>query len=89
MRQAFFANLSIAILDGAHRKSYGKPLVAAPVVNPKLVNGSEPDLFPLTIVLNKHFIPAAITSRRGLVPVGSNSAISLQANSFHSPMTSY
>jgi hypothetical protein len=33
MLQACFANLAIAIFDGAHRKPYGKPLVAAPVVN--------------------------------------------------------
>jgi hypothetical protein len=59
----------IAILDGACRTPHGKPSVAAPSVNLKLVNRSAPDLFPLTIVLNKHFIPAAITSRRDFVPV--------------------
>jgi len=30
MLQACFANLSIATLDGAHRKPYGKPFVTAP-----------------------------------------------------------
>jgi hypothetical protein len=59
------------------------------VVNSKMVNGSTPDLFPPTHVLNKYFIPAAITSRRGFVPLGSNSALSLQTNSFHSLMTSH
>jgi hypothetical protein len=33
--QAFFANLSVATLDGAHRKPYGKPFVAAPVRLPE------------------------------------------------------
>jgi hypothetical protein len=57
--------------------------------NPKMVKMSAPELFPLTIVLNKHFIPAAITSLRGFIPAGSNSAISLKANNFHSLMTSH
>jgi hypothetical protein len=81
--------IEIALSDGTHRKAYGKPLVSAPAVNPKLVNGSAPDLFPLTIVLNKHFIPAAITSPRGIVPAGSNSAQALQENGFQSLMTSH
>jgi hypothetical protein len=76
-------------LDDAPRTPARKQFVVGPVVNAKLVNGSAPDLFPLTLVLNKHFIPAAITSRRGFVPVGSNSAISLKENSFHSLMTSH
>ena len=87
--QVFFANLSIASLDGAGRKLHGKPFVAAPVVNSTLVNGSTPDLSPPTHVLNKHFIPAAFTSRRSFVTVASNSALSLQTNIFHSLMTSH
>ncbi|HWJ18614.1 MAG TPA: hypothetical protein VNR65_07805, partial [Geobacterales bacterium] len=70
-------------------RSLGKRFVAAPSVHTNVVNASAPDLFPLTIVLNKHFIPAAITSRRSLVPVGSNSAMSLKPKSFHPLMTSH
>ena len=58
MLQACFANLAIAILDGAHRKPYGKPIVAAPVVNTNAVNRSAPDLFPVSIMLKEQFIPA-------------------------------
>jgi hypothetical protein len=49
-----FASLSKAMLDGVYRKLHGKPFVAARAVNSKMVNRSAPDLFPLTIVLNKH-----------------------------------
>jgi hypothetical protein len=89
MLPAFFANLSLAISDGARRKPYGKPFSWPPAINSKMVNGSALDLFPLTNVLNKYFIPTAITSRRGLLPVGSNSSKSLLASSFHSVMTSH
>jgi hypothetical protein len=45
-----------AILDGARRTPYGKPFVAAPSVNRKVVNRSAPDLFPAACMLKKSSI---------------------------------
>ena len=42
MLEACFANLAIAILDGARPTLYGKPFVAAPGVNTNGVNRSAP-----------------------------------------------
>ena len=61
------------ILKGAWRTPNGKPFVAAPGLNTKLVNRSAPELFPVTNLINKQFIPAAITSRRACFPAGSKS----------------
>jgi len=68
MLQAFFANLSIAILDGAYREPHGQPFVAAPVVNSKMVNGSAPDLFRSPLCLTSieflpQYLPAVALSR--------------------------
>jgi hypothetical protein len=57
MLQACFANRAFAVLDGAHRKPYCKPFVAAPAVNSKMVNRSAPDLFPAMGLVKKSFIP--------------------------------
>ncbi len=63
--QACFGNLSICHLWTASIVSLMvNRSFAAPSVNTKVVNRSAPELFPLTLVLNNHFIPAAITSRR-------------------------
>ena len=88
MHEACFANPPFH-LGRRSTRGLWKIVVLAPSFTTNVVNRSAPDLFPLTIVLNKHFIPAAITSLRGFVPAGSNSAISLKANNFHSLMTSH
>jgi hypothetical protein len=53
------------------------------------VNESAPELFPVTIVLNKQLIPASISSLRATFPAGSNSAISLKLQGFLSSVTSH
>ena len=58
-------------------------------VNPNLVNSSAPDLFPVTNLLNKHFIPAAITSRQACFPAGGKSDKLLKTNNYPSPVTSH
>jgi hypothetical protein len=55
----------------------------------KLVKGSVPDLFPLTIVLNKQLIPARISSLRATFPAGSNSIKPLKINGLRLPVTSH
>jgi hypothetical protein len=55
---------------------------APPIVNLFMVNGSAPELFLVTNLLNKQFIPAAITSRRALFPAGSNSTKPLKIKTF-------
>jgi hypothetical protein len=42
-------------------------------INMAMVNWSAPELLPATTMLNKHFIPAAIPSRRARFPAGSKS----------------
>jgi hypothetical protein len=44
------------------------PFVAAPGFNTNVVNGGTLELFPVTIMLNKQFIPAAFTSRQEVNP---------------------
>jgi hypothetical protein len=62
---------------------------AARVINRKVVNSSAPDLFPVTNMLNKHFIPAAITSRRASFLAGSKSDRTLKIKDYPSPVTSH
>jgi hypothetical protein len=54
-----------------------------------VVNRSAPELFPVIIMLNKQFIPAAITSLRGFFAAGSKSTTPLKINNFPSPVTSH
>jgi hypothetical protein len=62
---------------------------AAPGVNTKTVNRSLPELFPVTHMLNKHFIPAAITSHRACFLAGSKSDKVLIIKDYPSPVTSH
>ena len=52
----------------------GRQQVVTPGVNKKMVKMVAPDLFPVISLLNKQFIPTAITSRRAFVLAGSKSA---------------
>ena len=46
------------ILDGgSNREPYGKPFIATPAVNTKMVNGSARDLFPPICLVKIWFIP--------------------------------
>jgi hypothetical protein len=82
-----FANL--AILDGARSKHDGKQFVATLSFNTKVVNRSAPDLLAVTDMINKQFIPAAITSRQAHFPAGSKSDRTLKSNSYLPSMTSH
>ena len=57
----------IVVLEGARRTPFGKPFVAAPGVNTKLVNRSAPDLFPACIMPKKSFIRRETRSAAPLV----------------------
>jgi len=65
------------------------PFVAAPGFNTNVVNGGTLELFPVAIMLNKQFIPAAFTSRRAFFPAGSKSVKPLKMHNFHWPVTSH
>jgi len=47
-----------------------------------VVNRSAPELFPVTDLINKQFIPAAITSRRACFAAGSKSDRPLKSKHF-------
>jgi hypothetical protein len=58
-------------------------------VNPEMVNRSAPEFLPVTMLLNKQFIPAAITSRRALFLAGSKSSKPLKEKELLWPVTSH
>jgi len=76
-------------VDDARHARFGYNFVHRVELNMNGVNRSASQLFPLIIMLNKQFIPAAIPSRRARFLAGSKSAMPLKENDFSSPVTSH